>query len=68
MNLVNLESLSTGEFEIWSTREKGMFAIEFMSRKNCIFQNVVKLSNIAVELTLFVNFPMLIKQDETWKF
>ena len=33
-----------------------MLAIKFVT-KNCIFQNVVKLSNIAVKLTLFVNLP-----------
>ena len=33
-----------------------MFAIEFVM-KNCIIQNVVKLSKIAVKLTSFVNFP-----------
>ena len=30
MNLFNLESLSTGEFEIRSAREEGMFPIEFI--------------------------------------
>ena len=59
MNLVNLE------LRFDQLGRRGCFQQNLSVVKNCIFQNMVKLSNIAVEPTLFVNFPHV---DKTrWK-